>query len=157
MSMLSLTSTTQFRFDILKDKKYLPVVRSFLEEVAPLYPCFDSWFNFKFRKGFEFGERELIVSHWGDQIAGVSLLKKSIEEKKISTFYVAPDFRGNGIASELMELSLIELGSNRDILITVSEERNEQLKPLLSRYFEESKSEIGLYRDNSIEFFYRSA
>ena len=132
-----------------------PSLRNFLVDVAPLYPNFESWLNFSFIRNINSDERQLILAYSGNQIAGVALLKNTLNEKKISTLYTCPEFRGQGIGSNLIKLALTELDS-ADTFITVSKERNEDLYPLLkSRGFKLSQSIDHLYREGNTEHFYK--
>jgi GNAT superfamily N-acetyltransferase len=128
-----------------------PVLKGFLSDVSSLYPGFDAWLNFKVRRF----ERNIVLACHNDSIVGVSILKDSESEKKISTFYVAPDFRGQGIGQALMSKSL-QLLDSYDTFITVSEERNIELFPLLQRNgFVLDKAVPDLYRLGKDELFYR--
>lgn len=127
-----------------------PLLKSFLSDISFLYPDFDSWLNFKVRRY----ERDIVIAHNGNQLLGVSILKKSGDEKKISTFYVAPSFRGQMLGQALMAKSLQFLDS-AETFITVSEERNRELVPLLnSSGFKLQKTVPNLYRNGKDELFY---
>ena len=127
-----------------------PSLKHFLSDVSFLYPEFDSWLNFKVRRF----ERDIVIAHDGNQLAGVSILKNSDGEKKISTFYVAPHFRGQMLGQVLMAKSLQFLDSE-ETFITVSEERNRELVPLLnSSGFKLKRIVPNLYRTGKKELFY---
>lgn len=130
-------------------------LRKFLNEVSKSYPNFDNWFNFTFLHGIEIGTRHIIMAHKGDSIIGISLLKNDLLEKKICTFYIDPSFRGKNIGNSLMDLSIRSLGYN-NIIVTVSEDRNFELYPLLTNkkfYLKESIN--GLYDPDKTELIYR--
>lgn len=143
----------RFEFDVLQDVNF-HYLREVLGGVAPLYPNFDIWLNFTFRRNVASGQRKVAVAHNGSQIQGVALLKKDVEESKICTFYVLPECRGLGVGGELLDLAVAELGSQEKV-ITVSDERMNELTPLLSsRGFEVISSCNGLYREGSTEHFF---
>lgn len=131
------------------------LLNKLLLDVAPLYPNFDSWINFTFRRNLSSGERHILIAHNGVQVIGTALLKKTHQESKICTFYIAPQYRGRNVGHELMDLALSTLDCH-NTFITVSEERNEELLPLLSaKGFSISQSIAGFYRKESTEYFYK--
>jgi GNAT superfamily N-acetyltransferase len=149
MKMANVVCKSTLNVQLINQISY-PLLRNFLSDVSFLYPEFDSWLNFKVRR---FG-RDIVIAHDGNQLAGVSILKNSGEEKKISTFYVAPLFRGQMLGQALMAKSLQFLDSE-ETFITVSEERNRELVPLLnSNGFKLQKIVPNLYRDDKAELFY---
>jgi ribosomal protein S18 acetylase RimI-like enzyme len=153
MNGINILTKPHMQFEVYSSIDF-PKLTSFLTNVAPLYPNFDTWLNFTFRRNLLSGERQIALAHNGSQILGTALLKNSIEEKKICTFYVAPNYRNLNIGSQLMDLTLSTLDSHRSF-ITVSEERKNELNPLLSsKGFTISNSVDGLYRKNSTEHFY---
>lgn len=132
----------------------LSLLNKSLKDIAPLYPNFNSWLNFRFRRNISSGERNIILATDGSNILGLSLLKKSNVESKICTFYVPEAYRGMNIGRDLMSKSLSIL-DNKNSFITVAEERHQELKPLLdSSGFKLIKSIDALYRENSTEHFY---
>lgn len=144
---------TRFEFEVLQDVNFSRL-RSFLGEVAPLYPNFDAWFNFKFCRNLASGQRKVAIAHDGNQILGAALLKKDAHESKICTFYISPEYRGLSIGDELMDLALVTLNDS-DTIITVCSERKDELTPLLSSHgFEVISSHDGLYRDLSTEYVF---
>ena len=132
----------------------LSLLNKSLHEIAHLYPNFNAWLNFKFRRNLSSGERNIILATDGSNILGLSLLKKSKDESKICTFYVPEEYRGMNIGRDLMSKSLSILDSQNSF-ITVADERHSELKPLLdSSGFKLIKSVDALYREDSTEHFY---
>ena len=132
----------------------LSLLKKSLQEVSPLYPNFDAWLNFKFRRNLSSGERNIVLATDGSNILGLSLLKKNKDESKICTFYVPEEYRGMNVGKDLMSKSLSIL-DNQNSLITVADERHKELKPLLdSSGFKLIKSIDALYREDSTEHFY---
>ena len=132
----------------------LSLLKKSLQEVSPLYPNFDAWLNFKFRRILSSGERNIVLATDGSNILGLSLLKKNKDESKICTFYVPEEYRGMNVGKDLMSKSLSIL-DNQNSLITVADERHKELKPLLdSSGFKLIKSIDALYREDSTEHFY---
>lgn len=126
-------------FDITK-------INAALNEVAPLYPDFEDWFNNKFLPSFYVGKREILYAYSDDKLCGISLIKKTEEENKLCTFYILSEARGKGLGSDLLDKSL-EYFQNESTIISVSNERLTELYPMLS-----SK---GFVLDNCIEHMYR--
>jgi GNAT superfamily N-acetyltransferase len=130
-------------------------VKDILNDIKHLYPNFDSWLKFKFQKGsIKLGLRGILVARAHKSIAGVALLKKQNNEKKICTFFVAAEYRRQGVGSQLMSMSLKWLETDQPV-ITVSEERKVSLEPILRKFnFSHSKTLFGYYRENKAEYFY---
>ncbi|WNJ79718.1 GNAT family N-acetyltransferase [Cedecea neteri] len=96
--------------------------------------------------------RLVLVAAVNDQLAGVSVLKKSEDERKISTFFVENKYSKMGLARYLLNASLLILG-NKNIDITVSENSIEKLYPFLVKNgFKEFDIVDGEYFKNKKEF-----
>lgn len=128
-------------------------VRKFLDDVAPLYPDFDTWFNFKAYRGLANGRKAIEVRVDG-KLAGIAILKSTAAEAKICTLYVGENYRGMGIGSELISLSLKEF-EGRSVLITVADERLSALSGVLKQYgFKLVKSAFEAYRAGVYEHYF---
>ncbi|WP_343582568.1 GNAT family N-acetyltransferase [Pseudomonas sp.] len=143
------------RFELMSERDIaFDCIASCLESVAAHYPGFKEWLYFTFRTGLIQGKRSVLLARSNNDVMGLSLLKHDGLEKKICTFFVLPEYRGIGVARELMNHSLSNLGE-ANIGITVSEERNDELYPLLaSKGFTLHKAVAGYYRNSKIENFY---
>jgi len=129
-------------------------IASHLSAVSHLYPGFKEWLYFKFKPEFLSGSRDILVAYDGNKIAGLSLLKFSSVEHKICTFYIMPEYRGLSIGHELMDRSLSLLCS-RNVLISVSEEREVELSRVLKSFkFNLDRKIEGVYRSGVFESFY---
>lgn len=129
-------------------------IASHLSAVSHLYPGFKEWLYFKFKPELLSGSRDILIARDGNNIAGLSLLKFSNLEHKICTFYVMPAYRGLSIGHELMDRSL-SLLCNRNVLISVSEEREVELSRVLkSSGFKLDRKIEGVYRSGVVESFY---
>ncbi|WP_273023477.1 GNAT family N-acetyltransferase [Rheinheimera sp.] len=149
MKMTNIVYKGEVKIDLVHQVNF-PLLKHFLSDVSYLYPNFESWLNFKVRRN----SRSILLAHDGNTLAGVSILKNVDGEKKISTFYIAPQFRGQMLGQSLMTQSLQFLDS-AETFITVSEERNRELVPLLnSNGFKLQKVVPNLYRDGKSELFY---
>lgn len=129
-------------------------IANYLTAAGKLYPDFKNWLYMTFRPGYLDGTRSILICDHESQISGVALLKKDLSEKKICTFYVSPEFRGQGIGSELMKRSVQALGE-KDICITVPEERSLELYPTLNNSgFKITSAVDGMYRPGKTENIY---
>lgn len=132
------------------------VIKDFLREISLLYPDFNSWLNFTFHQGLKLRERHILVAHNSDEIVGALLLKKTNEEHKICTLYVHPQHRGLRLGNNLMDSALAIFGESKEVNITVSEEKNDELAPLLaSNGFHLQRSVADVYRNKKNEYYYK--
>jgi len=153
--MIALNSKSKVIFEHIESEniKFSDLAKS-LSTVGAYYPSFKNWLYFTFRKEMIEGKRSIVIARTGNGIAGLSLLKNTLDEKKICTFYVSPSYRGIGVGHQLMDASTSYLG-DKNIKITVAEERNPDIYPLLkSKGFSIEKKVSGYYRDNVDEYFY---
>lgn len=153
--MIALNSKSKVHFDHLKHMNIeFTALAQTLSSIGGYYPNFKNWLYFSFRKEMIEGKRSIVLARDGNIIAGMSLLKHTIDERKICTFYVSPSYRGCGIGSQLMDQSTAYLGE-KNINITVAEERNSELYPLLiSKGFTIEQKISGYYRNAVDEYFY---
>ncbi|RLM18754.1 hypothetical protein BIY29_17750 [Brenneria alni] len=127
-------------------------IREFLEQIACFYPDFHAWLNFTFVRQLNGIERNVLIIKENGEIAGVSLLKKTEEEKKVCTFFIAPKFQRKGYGSTLMEKSLSYLQAPAHI--TVCEERWEEMQEFLDKHkFQLNEEVSGYYRPGYKEYF----
>lgn len=129
-----------------------------IDSLAHLYPEIKAWYWNVFAKGFVGDEREILLAKDNlGQLAGFSLLKNSLFEKKICTFYILPEFRESGLGKRFLPLA-IEMVGEKEVGITVSESVNSSLSPLLlSHDFVIENVETNLYLPNQKEFLYKLA
>lgn len=153
MTTISILTKTSLSYTVLENADF-KTLKTALSPISSLYPKFEGWLDFTFRGGLRSGQRKVILAHYGNEIAGIVLLKNNAFEKKICTFYILENFRGIGVGGELMNLALETLDSY-DTFISVASERKAELDPLLDSYgFRLKSSVVGLYRAESTEFFY---
>lgn len=153
--MLALISKPKFDFEILKSGDlHFSEVAAVLSDVGQYYPNFKEWLYFTFRSGMNSNERKILVAHDGGSMSGLALLKDTAGEKKICTFFILPEYRGQSLGMELMRRSLLEL-AERNIFITVAEERQKELSPILvASGFTLDSTLANHYRKERTEFFY---
>ena len=107
-----------------------------------------------FIPGLQLGERLYITLETEDgKLAGCTLLKNTRDEKKISTIFIDPKYRSNGLGSKLMGKSIDILGQSP--LITVSDKNLSELKPLLDKFeFLLSSIKKDIYKKGDKEYFF---
>lgn len=116
------------------DKRMLQQIFYMLKQVRTDYPNFSQWYNITVRNGLMDGTRQiwLAVSISGE-IAGVLILKKNTEERKICTLYVQDCFRGQGIGTQMMKTAIQYLGTDTP-LATVSSQHLHEYWALLEHF-----------------------
>ncbi|HAS3568115.1 TPA: GNAT family N-acetyltransferase [Vibrio cholerae] len=145
-----------FKIELVEKRFDVSKLAPALDNVAPLYPNFNIWFKDKFLFNFYIGNRDILFAHNGNNLCAVSLLKKTPEENKICTFYVMPEFQGRELGSKLLEKSLNYL-DDKDVLISVSNERLSELYPTLSsKGFVLDNCVEHMYRNENIEHFFKA-
>ena len=137
--------------------EHIPLYDQILTLTQPvnnIYPGRTKWFWEKFIPGLQKKERMYIIAQDNDNtLAGCVLIKRTEEEKKICTLFVHPQFRGQGLGRQLMELTLRELGEHP--LITVSSRNLSQLSSLLKQYgFHLSATKKGAYNSEDTEYYF---
>lgn len=154
--MIATTVRPIIRYKLLSEMSVdFIFIAKHLAAVAHLYPGFKEWLYFTFKPEFSRGARDVLVAYSGNDISGLALLKRARSEHKICTFYVFPSFRGGNIGHELMDRSISFL-DGREISISVSEEREIELSPLLKNAgFTLHYKLEDHYRVGNYESFYR--
>ena len=119
------------------------------------YPAFSVWYNNLFTDDLYLKpEREIMICEKEYRIAGVTILKRTKEEAKICTMYVAKQYRHNGIGQMLMELSL-EWLKNQKPVITLDRSKEPEFTGILNHFgFALQKRSCGLYRPGKVELIY---
>ena len=76
---------------------------SFLRRLVLEYHNFNKWYQKLFTDdGTLNADREIILCQIKDEIAGIIILKRQTDERKICTLRVAKKFQNQGIASRLV-------------------------------------------------------
>lgn len=134
---------------------YYNYIYLFLMEANMPYPAFSVWYNNLFTDDLYLKpEREIMICEKEYRIAGVTILKRTKEEAKICTMYVAKQYRHNGIGQMLMELSL-EWLKNQKPVITLDSSKEPEFTGILNHFgFALQKRSCGLYRPEKVELIY---
>ena len=94
---------------------------------------------------------EVIFCLDGFMVQGLSILKKTDDEKKICTFMVDKPYRNNKIGSHLLEESFKFLGTETP-KITIPENKIDQFNYFINRYNWKDTNVLDKYYSPEIEF-----
>lgn len=94
------------------------------------YPKYFEWYWSKnFPRVFN-GTGEIVVCIIDDNIAGIASLKKINTEKKICTFFVVKEYRGQHVATKMLEYIFEYLGTSKP-LITITDYKVLSFVPII--------------------------
>ncbi len=120
------------------------------------YPHYFEWFWQKVIPGLINGDREVLVCKSNKEVAGLAILKRTDEECKICTLFVAKKYRRQGVVTRLLELSFGYLGTMKPV-ITMSESKVATFQRIIDRYgWVETGRKPGLYRPDTTEVFFNA-
>lgn len=124
------------------------ITRLLSSNIGSLYPGGESWLRQRLRDVGE-GRALCKVVRMNDEIAGVAILTpKSSSIFKLSTFFVAEEFRGLGLGSALMDIVISDLDQTeaREVYVTVAHHLSKPLsRVLLPRGFTRIATERNRY------------
>lgn len=138
-------------------------------EILDSYDGHWDWLQNKFFPGLKEGKRgysfavdydsaQAITTKRGiipvHTLAGCALLKDEPDEKKLCCLFVDPNYRGQKIASKLVEDSFEILKTNKPVM-TVSQQNLGMLQKLIDRYgFELTSIKESVYKPGVKEYYY---
>lgn len=102
-------------------KKISKQIYYLTDHLSSDYPKHYEWFFKKHLPFVDKGEREVLFIRNYNNICGVAFLKKSENEKKICTFYVAEHGRNIGVGRTLMKATLDFLETEAPLITMPSE------------------------------------
>ena len=127
-----------------------------LEPAKASYPKLEKWYRHTFLPGLKKRERAYVMIHDAETLVGCALLKRTADEKKISSLFVHPDYRQKGVGEKLLTVAMKDLGPG--VSLTVSEENLSSLQPLLQKFeFTLTSSRKGFYVRDKKEYFFKSS
>lgn len=116
------------------------------------YPNFDEWFFHKVVPGVISGERSIFIEQRNSSIAGILILKHTLEEKKLCTLRVRPGYESLGLGVRLFETAFEVLGTEKPLL-SVSEETHPKFARLFDHFnFTQHETYLGKYLPLRKEF-----
>jgi ASC-1-like (ASCH) protein/GNAT superfamily N-acetyltransferase len=118
------------------------------------YPDHCKHFWTKYVPGIFTGEREIISCYVDNKIAGTIILKKEGQEHKICTLFVDDKFRGQKIATVLLEQAFKYLGTTKP-LITIADYKIKLFENIIKKYdWQLAQTLDGIYNNHSKELVY---
>lgn len=131
-------------------------LKLFLSDLAIEYPFFIEWLENVFQE-LMFTDQRFIILCSGNNIfdiKGVSILKKTDNERKICTLRVAKPYKLQGIGSCLLKES-VKILEDDNPLITVSGVHMKDFSPFLKKHGFILRDKVkSLYRRGSYEYFF---
>lgn len=100
------------------------------------YPRFYDWFTSKVIPGINTAQRQIYIASPSDNldcIAGVMILKDTVQEKKICSLYVAEEYRSNKLGTKFLSLAAEVLKTEKPV-ITVSSTRANVFSGLFKKF-----------------------
>lgn len=130
------------------------VAKSYIitDHICEDYPLHCDTFYSKYIPGIFDGEREIISCRIDGKIVATAFLKKTEDERKLSTLYVLPKYRKHGIATRLVGRCFEWLDTSTP-LVTIADYKLEQFSGIIAKYgWRETRVlELGYYNDHSRE------
>ena len=119
------------------------------------YPKYFEWYWSKDLPRVFNGTGEIVVCTIDDNIAGIASLKKINTEKKICTFFVVKEYRGQHVATKMLEYIFEYLGTSKP-LITITDYKVLSFIPIIKKYNWKLTqiTSKGYYNNASCEFVY---
>ncbi len=123
---------------VIKENKDLfacYVAKTYIETnfMQNYYPTYFDWLFKTVIPGIFDGTRNIFYATYKDEIVGILIAKKTKAERKISTLWVKPYFRNNGIATQLLYYGFMYLGTTTPIF-TVNEKRRMYFDGIIKRF-----------------------
>lgn len=128
LSLSDLLKSNRIEFGKLASKAY-----EVTDYICNDYPKHFKWYWEKTIPAVFSGTREILIYLVDNNIAGVAFLKKEDGEKKICTFLVLSEYRGQGIATKLIEKSF-EFLETTTPLITIADYKLEMFNAIILKY-----------------------
>ena len=113
-------------------KKLYDDIFKLTQSIGGIYPNYRDWYYNTFLEDLKRGNRSYAIATHHTIIAGCCLMKHTSDEKKICTLFVHPEYRRQGVGTDLMRVALEELGPNS--FLTVSMGRLSSFIPFLDRF-----------------------
>ena len=119
------------------------------------YPKYFEWYWSKNIPRVFNGTGEIVVCIIDDNIAGIASLKKINTEKKICTFFVVKEYRGQHVATKMLEYIFEYLGTSKPF-ITITDYKVLSFVPIIKKYNWKLTqiTSKGYYNNASCEFVY---
>ncbi|WP_156373573.1 GNAT family N-acetyltransferase [Pseudorhodoferax sp. Leaf267] len=135
-------------------EELLRLVRDDVDFLRGAYPSFDFWLQTKVLPGISAGERTVVVERRGGRAVGLLIVKHTVDESKLCTLRVRPEFEFRGMGVRLFTRAFDILNTTRPLLSV-----SEMALPKFSRIFDHfgfacAGAYQGLYLPQVQEFSY---
>lgn len=129
-------------------------IGSSIEHLEALYPGFGAWFHTKVIPGLRSGTRYLLAKTVNGRVLAVAIAKRTREERKLCTMWVAPELSNLEVATTFAQQAFTWLGTSKP-LFTVPDVRIDVFKPMLAKWeFNLTQVVVDAYRPYSREFVF---
>jgi hypothetical protein len=127
---------------------------SFLLPISQQYPGIEKWFLSKVVPGLDEGTRRLVRLERHGQLVALGIGKNELDEKKICTVRVAPEYAGRGLGIRIFDSLMGWMGTDQPHA-TVSEEKLPEFEEIFSHYgFRLTSTVRGKYYPDKVEYFF---
>lgn len=134
--------------------KFADVVYSELKSAELYYPNFKDWYYSKVVPDILLNNRSLLIEQRQKDIAGIAIIKNTIQEKKLCTLKIIDHYQNRGIGLKLFEKTFEALETTKPLL-TVSEEKMVEFQKIFKYYdFKLTSIKKDLYRTGKVEFIF---
>lgn len=116
-----------------------------------LYPKYSNWYMNEVVPGLTDGSYEIVICTANKNVAGIAILKKHENEKKICTFFIVQKFKKSKIKEKLLK-KCFEILNTTKPLISISESEIDIFEKLIVKY-EWKQTEV-FYNDKYKEFVF---
>lgn len=127
-----------------------------LKDMPLEYPNFWEWFGTKVIPGLADGTRRIFTRRVDNKLAGVAIVKKTENERKLCTLFVKEEYASRGTGLFLLDASLKFLETDTPNL-TVPLSKLEKFERIFERYeFVKDGRVKGLYKPGAEEVYFNS-
>ena len=136
------------------DHAQIEAVYRCLESLSSEYPDFATWYWNKVVPELKTSKRIIKCCYLGQKIAGIIILKDTVDEKKICTLRVFDEFQRRGIGEKLLNCAKFSLHCEKP-LVTVPQVHFQEYKELFAKAgFIVYKVYSDYYKHGSKEYAY---
>lgn len=144
--------------ELIEQKYPVEIIEKFLNDILILgiqvkddYPNYKDWYKNVQLPGIYDETRNIIIAHIKDKIVGFVSLKKTLEEKKICTFYEGKNFRRHKIGT-ILATKAVDYLEEEKTLITIPMNKLHEFTRIAEKYnWEVTEIKENLYRTTTPE------
>lgn len=113
-------------------KKLYDDIFKLTQSIEGIYPNYRDWYYNTFLEDLKRGNRSYAIATHHTIVSGCCLMKHTSDEKKICTLFVHPEYRRQGVGTDLIHAAFNELGNHP--FLTVSMEKISSFSPFLAHF-----------------------